>query len=347
MISVSPFKMLTTPPRIFATRKAIEAIRHIVKIAPQEAQWFHTVEYNQEEDCLLLSEDIYIPEQVCSATEVDSNPTMMVGFYKELSAKHDMQTTNHILSTMTCWCHSHHNMSPNPSGQDVKQFNTFVKQALDQGQASWQIMLIFNKRNEFYSRVYDPNSGNIYEGVNIEVIEETFDFSYIDQAAKNKFKVPKPAVAFSSYVGNPVVFKSKKTNKIEEAQLNANIANQILAQIFDNAALNVSKFKFNKKTAAAYIKNIFQCLNEKEVIWFHLEATGKRSSIPTYGDSLETIKLFEESIKLYESFFLDFLSSGNYGPKDFYNILLKVLTYDDAASTAELCQLVSGAANAG
>ena len=44
MKSVTSFKALNLRPTIVVSHEALQAIKHIVSIAPQEAQWFHTVE---------------------------------------------------------------------------------------------------------------------------------------------------------------------------------------------------------------------------------------------------------------------------------------------------------------
>jgi hypothetical protein len=175
------------------THKGLLAIKEIVKIAPQEAQWFHTVEpivYNDspENIHLLLSDKLFIPTQNTSAAQVDTTATMMIDFYKDLKEDYeDQNIVNQKLSKMTCWCHSHHNMAPNPSSQDNDQFDKFIKLSEDQGQPSWQIMLIFNKKDQFYSKVYNPHNKTIHEGVSIIPVNE-YDFDYIHSAAKTKFK---------------------------------------------------------------------------------------------------------------------------------------------------------------
>jgi hypothetical protein len=201
MQSITELNILNKKPTLYISYEGLEAIKHIVSIAPQEAQWFHTVEV-ENENTLVLSDRIYIPEQNTSAAEVDSTSEMLINFYKELSKEFKMEEVNHILQNMGCWCHSHHNMSVNPSGQDVKQFTEFVKSSIEQNQNTWQIMLIFNKKDQFYCRAYDPKTGIIYEGLDLEIYH-TYNFDYIDKAAKTKFKKPKPR--FNNYG-----FKSKK-----------------------------------------------------------------------------------------------------------------------------------------
>ena len=98
---------------------------------------------------------MFIPEQTCSAAEVDTSPEMMVKFYKSLKEEYE-HMTNDIMANMTCWCHSHHNMGVSPSGQDVKQFTEQITLAEKRGVALPQIMMIFNKKDQFYSRLWDP-----------------------------------------------------------------------------------------------------------------------------------------------------------------------------------------------
>lgn len=201
MQSITELNILNKKPTLYISYEGLEAIKHIVSIAPQEAQWFHTIEV-ENENTLVLSDRIYIPEQNTSVAQVDSTSEMLMNFYRELSKEFKMEEVNHILQNMGCWCHSHHNMGVTPSGQDVKQFTEFVKNSIDQNQNTWQIMLIFNKRDQFYCRAYDPKTGIIYEGLDLEIYH-TYNFDYIDQAAKTKFKKPKPK--FNNYA-----FKSKK-----------------------------------------------------------------------------------------------------------------------------------------
>lgn len=344
MKSVSDFRMLNAPPRILATRKTIEAIKHIVKIAPQEAQWFHTVEYDEKSDSLLLGEDLYIPEQICSAAEVDSTPGMMIQFYKELSAKHDMATTNSILDSMTCWCHSHHNMAPNPSAQDVRQFSSFIEQALNQGQSKWQIMLIFNKKDQFYSRVYDPNSGNVYEGVSIDPVEDAFDFSYIDVAAKTKFKSPPPIQkAFEVFPAYKAGFTSKlkdipssSYSSLTADSNNTLVADSILSQIFSLKDLVLDKFKFSKKDSQPYIANIQQCLTDKEIVWLYAYLANKKDMIlEHYSDEIVNRK-FQDLEVSANNFFITTLTSGKFGPDDYKKALKAVFDLDDCTTVSDL-----------
>lgn len=184
------FRLLNLQPKMLISYEDLEAIKYIVDIAPQEAQWFHRVEkIVQNSNVYYRVYEMYIPEQVCSSVQVESDPMMMVNFYKELKDKHGPEATNQIMGNLTAWCHSHHNMGVSPSGQDVKQFAEQCQNALDAKVNNPQIMMIFNKKDSFYSKIFDPEYGLIFEHVPFEIT--TPDYSWIDKEAKDKFKKPK------------------------------------------------------------------------------------------------------------------------------------------------------------
>lgn len=184
------FRLLNLQPKMLISYEDLEAIKHIVDIAPQEAQWFHRVEkIVQNSNVYYRIYEMYIPEQICSSVQVESDPMMMVNFYKELKEKHGAEKTNQIMGNLTAWCHSHHNMGVSPSGQDVKQFAEQCKNALDAKVNNPQIMMIFNKKDSFYSKVFDPEYGLVFEHVPFEIT--TPDYSWINKEAKEKFKKPK------------------------------------------------------------------------------------------------------------------------------------------------------------
>jgi hypothetical protein len=121
MKPLGSFKFLNNSIKIQVSHKDLSAIKHFVSIAPQEAQWFHRLEVIEKPgETIYRIYDMFIPEQICSATQVESNDSMMIDFYRELLKDHGAEETNAIMQSMNVWCHSHHNMSPSPSGQDHK-----------------------------------------------------------------------------------------------------------------------------------------------------------------------------------------------------------------------------------
>ena len=107
---------------------------------------------------------------------------------EKLKEKYGVVEASNKLTKMTVWCHSHHNMAPNPSGQDNRQFLELVKQQKDAGTNRPVLMLIFNKKDQYYSRIWDPQTNLTYEG--LDIVYTQYDMSWIDKEAKLKFKEP-------------------------------------------------------------------------------------------------------------------------------------------------------------
>jgi len=171
------------------------AIQHIVDLAPKEAQWFHRLErIDAGSHTVYRIFGMYIPEQYCSGAEVESEPEMMMNFYKELRDENGQDEANEIMANLTVWCHSHHNMGVNPSGQDTKQFREQIDNAKEQNVDLPQVMIIFNKKNQYYCRIWDPENEIMYE--NVDLIIGNYDFKDLTEQTKTKFK-KKPVKVFA------------------------------------------------------------------------------------------------------------------------------------------------------
>lgn len=205
------FTIMNLRPQIQISNRDLEAIRHIVDIAPQEAQWYHTVERHKVGNVIVYEiAGMYIPEQYTSAASVETDPNMMVNFFKELREAHGPEKTNEIMSKMTCWCHSHVNMGVHPSGQDHKQFTEQCENAQRDQVENPQIMMIFNKKDQYYCRIWDPEYNLVFE--NVDLFETPYDFSWIDKEAKTKFKKRKIKYTASKYLKGSSYSKKSKDN---------------------------------------------------------------------------------------------------------------------------------------
>lgn len=282
MTPVTPYRS-NRSIKLLIDNEGIEAIKHLVQAAPEETQWFHTVKplYNQPNEVLLqLSTRLYIPKQKTSSTEVSTTSEMMVDFYNELKSTNVSQAkVNEILSTMNCWCHSHHNMAPNPSGQDNAQFANLVKMSQDQSQNTWQIMLIFNKQNQFYSRVYDPNSGIVWEGVEL-VTSSSYDFGYIDEALKTKLQ--------------------KQRTLLSNLDVNLSVATEFIQTYYSNVKRHITpktKAKVPNVKLGLLQNNFSSNLYTKEYVWLLNLLHGRKDVI------LKTIDAYlkDEEASLPES----------------------------------------------
>lgn len=268
MKSITSLNLLNLKPVIVIDTEGLEAIKHIVSIAPEEAQWFHTVEPRLDKSSpgivfLNLSTKLYIPKQNTSITQVDSTSSMMVEFYNELKEEYvDQNLINQKLNSMTCWCHSHHDMNPSPSSQDVSQFNAFVNSSIDQKQSSWQIMLIFNKKHQFYSRVYDPNTGLVVEGIQIET-NSTYNFDYINKAATEKFIKPK------KFFFKPQALPS--SSSFPQFSFEEELASDLVSEIFFKKKLSSKAKLTTKKQVDLFLNAIESAFDDKELnVFYHL-----------------------------------------------------------------------------
>jgi hypothetical protein len=362
MQSITNFKALNLRPTIMISHEGLEAIKHIVSIAPQEAQWFHTVEpvqYKQSpgEVFLYLSPRLYIPKQNTSAAQVDSTSSMMIEFYNELKAEYeDQQVVNDKLNSMTCWCHSHHNMNPSPSNQDDTQFNQLVNLSVDQQTNTWQIMLIFNKKNQFYSRVYDPATGIVFEGVDIQV-SNAYDFSYINDAAKTKFLKPKPK--FKKPYLNKSTSKSSnydlfstysslgETNyaSLLGQNLNLEIAKNIVDDMFSKHYPDSSTYYLKPVVSKSLdVNNLYEelmrNLDDQEALWLSFILDEKLSNIQNlYTDAQVEAYMARYSFKVDERI-LNYLNTTSDTISCFEDKLSIVFSLTDSPNKKSFVELI-------
>lgn len=346
MQSITSFNLLTSKPTIMISHKGLEAIKKIVLLAPQEAQWFHTVtpvysDCPQNHVHLHLSEKLYIPEQNTSIAQVDTTSKMMVSFYKDLQEDYqDQQIINDKISSMTCWCHSHHNMSPSPSSQDNLQFDSFVNSSSQTLKDSWQVMLIFNKKNKFYSRVYDPRSKTVIEGVPIQLFDD-YDFSYIHAAAKNKFIPPKKSINFFGTKKAATTF-SPNFNKISDSvfeESSFDLAVDIAYDLYPNKDISDSAKITTTREKQNFISilNDYFDLKEMEIFYYFL-----------LGDKRQIIKskkkpsFTEAKIKKHIA---AFISDTSFDVETVTRFIAFTLETEDISTSQELLSIINEALN--
>lgn len=186
-------------PKIVFDYLTLEKAKYLVSKMNKEIQWFHRMDVSEDRSIYYIH-DLIIPQQEVSLTEANSDSSMMLNLYRDLVKERGPEATNETLSNMVVWCHSHHTMAPHPSGQDNKQFSEFDK-TLPEGLP--RLMLIFNKKNEYYSKVLDPQNGIVFENIDIYT-SKPFDEKELDHQIKTKVKEKKITSFFN---------KPKKINK--------------------------------------------------------------------------------------------------------------------------------------
>lgn len=186
---------------IYISAEDMYRVKYIVKKAPQEAQWFHRIRKHAYPDKNLVVYEIFdilIPKQYVQAKEVETTPEFWVEFSAELEARYGTDWFD-VLAEAQCWCHSHVDMNPSPSSTDDKTFESRIKDAkLSDNPTVPQIMMIHNKKDDYYCRIWDPEfPETIIEGVEIRVGHVT-DVSDLDTDMAAKFLKPPPKVTVSS-----------------------------------------------------------------------------------------------------------------------------------------------------
>jgi hypothetical protein len=318
-------------PKIIVTQKLISSIKHIVDIAPQEAQWFNVIESVERafnSISIKLSDKLYIPEQICSLAEVDTNANMLVGFYRDLLKDHSVEEVNSILSNLNAWSHSHHTMGVSPSAQDQNQFEYFVTQNIQQNNNKPFLMLIFNKKGQVYSRFYDNKTGLVYQDLEIEIAsDEVYDLSYIDAAAKDKFKYP-PKKLFpktSTFdFGNPFSSASVFQDPLDQLVADSKkLARQSFYSIYNSTpskTLPVSSL-LKVLSVADFVDSLAIELGDLECYWFAQLIANKYKNITfdTINDSsyLESISLKIDSKKSVHPIFSKYFKNSNKKVSDF------------------------------
>jgi len=273
---------LNSMPRLFISHQDLERIKYVVDLAPKEAQWFSRIEKVKTKSTVYYRiYDMFIPEQYCSSAEVESDPMMMVKFYKELKEKHGMEGTNEIMKNMTVWSHSHHNMGVSPSGQDLNQFAENIENAKKANQKAPQVMFIFNKKDQYHMKLWDCETEIIYENLQLEVLP--YDFSYLDDEAKTKFKKKKIKATKSK---KQYIHKNNTRASwdflewgLEESEENENnFSNSPYSLISDYINIGLSTYpsisslmnKYDRKNKRAFLEQLIKDLSMEEIQLFHI-----------------------------------------------------------------------------
>lgn len=209
---------------IYVTDELLSKIQKIVSLAPQEAQWFHFVDRRETEKCVIYEiRELLIPVQECSASEVESVEKHMNALAEEIEKTYGEDKFVELYNTMTAWCHSHVEMAPTPSTTDQKTFESF-KDGFAQNPAAQEqpiIMMIFNKRGEYYNKVWDPVTNLLHENVYL-YIEPRYDHEDLEKLVKERMKpkeysapktFPPPAPSTQSTHSTPKTSTSTSTGE--------------------------------------------------------------------------------------------------------------------------------------
>lgn len=183
---------------IYFTADAWNKLTALVREFDTEVQWHGCVTRLSENEYVIY--DIIVPPHVVTGSTVISEFTKYAEWINGLE--------DNVFNSLHFHGHSHVNMACNPSKTDTKYRQDLVTQLplpKEDGEDSFYIFLIFNKRGEWTGEIYDLTYNALYEtrDISIEVYCGNGDMisKFIEDAKKMAVKeTPKPA---TTYAGNP------------------------------------------------------------------------------------------------------------------------------------------------
>ena len=239
--------------QIFWDRETLESARYLVaKCTFQECQWFHYVDRTIDPKSGAVTyyiSGMLVPEQTVTGTNVETDGSMMLKLAMEMRETHGLMVRdsagklvpptdeagerippsdeaiegfNNDCSRLAVWCHSHVQMACHPSGTDNEQWADWIsKKITDENPSQPVLMFIFNQKDDFFCRLYDPVLGAEVEGATFHVYDG-FNFSHIDELLKAKVKKKEyPASNSNNSNGSYTYPHSHQANK-EGASSNGN-----------------------------------------------------------------------------------------------------------------------------
>lgn len=164
---------------VYFTSDAWSKLTALVSEFDTEVQWHGCVERISNNEFEIY--DILVPPHVVTSSTVTSDPAKYTEWIDSLN--------DETFNALHFHGHSHVNMSCGPSGVDMKYRQDVVTQLPipKDGEDSFYIFLIFNKRGEWSGEIYDLKNNALYESNDIDLqvcIGDEFLSSFIENAKK-------------------------------------------------------------------------------------------------------------------------------------------------------------------
>lgn len=221
-------------PSIIFSLKAKQKMDMYVKFANKEVGWYGLVE--RHDDFNFYVRDVYMLNQEVNSATTEIDPQALGTLKFELMKNKTITIENQLTTGLYLWGHSHVDMEPTPSGQDVSQFKTICSK----DQPPYFIRLIMNKAGKytialfinnipFFGSVVFKNMEVLYEvDPELKLLEESVK---AEMNTKVKDKVSTTVYSSKAYTGSsiyertcsildyeddydvPVYLSSKKTSK--------------------------------------------------------------------------------------------------------------------------------------
>ena len=202
MKTTLPTKILTAyKAKLVIESRLAKQIKYFVSQVPTECQWYTQVKRTQDQEEIVFTcyGDILIPPQKVGDKDVDMDSVGVAKMWMQeskrlaetqvdlIEADRD-DIINKAMQSAWCWCHSHVRMPIPPSETDNKQWQTWVEMHQKTGDPEHPpMMLIVNKNDEIFIRVYDPTTKVQFENIALEIEEQADpELSYVQDAVATK-----------------------------------------------------------------------------------------------------------------------------------------------------------------
>jgi hypothetical protein len=119
----------------------------LVQQSDIEVGWLSSCRQLENGDIVI--DDVFVPGQICTVVSTDITPA------GEAELLGDLLSTNRrdVIQSLSCWGHSHADMTVYASGTDEKQTQSFLRRHAKRG-SQFFLRVIANKKGEFYCTVY-------------------------------------------------------------------------------------------------------------------------------------------------------------------------------------------------
>lgn len=179
--------------KIFITAYAFQKMRYLVENVDNEVAWLSTTK--REGNTFTINE-IYIPEQEVSASDVESSPEMMSSLIPEIIEKEGLEESKEIIRDLRGFCHSHYTMGVFWSQKDEDGIEGL-------GNSEFLVSLVLNRKGDILGRV------DLFSPIRLTLNKVPIEIDYssesdeLDEDIKNKIKtrkfVPKVYTGGSNY----------------------------------------------------------------------------------------------------------------------------------------------------
>lgn len=160
---------------------AYKKMKCYIDLCDKEVGWLATA---YKEGNVIRIKDAFLFDQEVHATTCELTPGGIADFVTNLYMTMDADEAMEISNNLTCWGHSHVNMSVTPSGQDDIQLRSFSTSGHD-----WFLRVIGNKRGEFEYTYIDYNSGIEIRDLDWSIIIPGLDMEDMKAGIEEEMKV--------------------------------------------------------------------------------------------------------------------------------------------------------------